>query len=211
MDTIINFLGQPIVGSIIGIAGIAIGFIVALYFYFKSKHISKLRYTINNLKLIDLNASEIPDSITMNYGDKTISTLNKTTIKIWNVGKKPILRSELSSQYIEIPFDNKRFKIVSIVVNQSSKYASVDKPIIEDNSIKLAFDFLEYKDNITVTILHDSTDIPNKILGHIIGAPDFVNISERQEELFEAVTEMITSGSTGIVEAIAGFIVNRFS
>ena len=195
MKNILEFLSQPIIGSIIGIAGIIIGGILTIIFYFKSKIVSKPRYSISNTNLINLLDEKIPNEVTINYDNRKINCLSKTVINIWNAGKKAIMRSDLYPQYIEIPFINDNMndtQILSVMVDSKCKLSKIDEPIIEQDCIKIAFDFLEYKDKITITIIHTNYDYPKTVNGHVVGVTNgFINISEIYKDIAKVSNELL--------------------
>ena len=195
MENFFEILSEPLVGSIIGIVGIIIGAFFEIFFYFKSKIVSKPRYSIENINLINLLDENIPNDVTISYDNKTISCLNKTIINIWNAGKKTIMRSDLYPQYIEIPFKREILndtQILSVVVDSKCKYSNIDEPIVGKDNIKIGFDFLEYKDKITITIIHTYFECPKKINGHVVGNPKgFINISELYKEFSKVSTEIL--------------------
>lgn len=190
MDQIVEFLSQPIVGSVIGILGILIGAFISVFFYFRSKNVSKPYYTIENTKLIDLSIGEIPSSVQMKYNGENIFCLNKTVLRFWNAGRKPIRATDMVPEYIEMRLGDEKEKnvqIISIEVEKSRKQTIVTNLIIHENRyLRFGFNFLEKGDQIVISIVHTATGIPNEITGYVVGIPDgFVNVSERQIELQE--------------------------
>lgn len=215
MDQIREFLGNPIVGSVIGILGIVIGALLATVFYLKGKVVSKPYYTIETIKLIDLSVGEIPASVTMEYSGERIRCLNKTVIRFWNGGRKPIVLADLVPEYIEIPFGNDvqdDVKILNVNIEKSRDQTEISGPIIEEGkNIRFSFNFLEKGDNVCVTVLHTAKNSPVKIEGHVVGVPDgLVNVTEAQREAKEMLISAIfgTYGDfvSGVVNVLTRFL-----
>ena len=208
MEQIIELLKDPIVGSLIGILGIVIGAILAVVFYLKGKVVSKPYYTIETTTLIDLFVGEIPESVTMKYDGEEINCLNKTVIRFWNAGKKPIVREDLVPQYIEIPFESDKgagTKILNVNIEKSRTQTEVSEPSIhEGKKVRFSFNFLEKGDSICVTVLHTAIEPPSRIEGHVVGvAEGFTNISEERREAKELLISAIF-GTYG--DFVSGFV-----
>lgn len=204
---IISFLKEPLVGSIIGIAGIVIGSVLALTFYIKSKIIAKPKYSIENVKLIDLNAGEIPPDVIMTYKDSQIRFLTKTIIRIWNSGKKTIDKTDLEPSYVEIPFEGNNPDItqfLNINITTSRSNITVSNPSIEGKlNIRFSFNFLDYKDQIRIEILHTARTFPKRIAGYVKGVPKgFINVSERQEKLVNSLLNLLTESNSIFISPI---------
>ena len=195
-EQVSDFLSQPIVGSLIGILGIVIGALLAIVFYIKGKSASKPCYSIENTTLIDLGKGEIPSDVSMYYEGQKIRQLNKTVIQLWNAGKKPIRRVDLSPTYIEIPFDMGKqndAQIFCVSVGKTREQNNVPGPVIAENgSVRFEFDFLEKGDKISLTIMHSAEQIPSKLEGYVIGVPEgFVNVTERQMAMHDLMYDVI--------------------
>lgn len=215
MDQILNFLSNPIVGSVIGILGIVIGAVLAILFYFKAKYTSKPCYSIANTSLIDLSVGEIPPSVTMRYDGEEIPRLNKTTIKFWNNGKKPIMDSDLSPEYIEIPFGdncNDEFQILNVNMTKNRSQTVLNGPTIHEKvSVRFGFNFLEQGDQICITVLHTSDTVPSHINGHVVGVPNgFINMS-KQTEMTKTISEILLGGYSGILAEIVRVMIKMLT
>lgn len=200
MDMIIDFLKQPLVGSVIGILGIIIGAILAIVFYMKSKVVAKPMYSIENARLIDLSNGVIPDDVYLVYSGKQMKSLFTTTIKLWNSGKKTINKSDLEPPYVSIPFsknDPALTHFIKINARANHPHIKISTPKITDTlDIHLDFNFLDYKDCIEIDILHTAKIPPSKIIGYVKGVPKgFVNVSDRQEWMNQILTSMMFRSS----------------
>lgn len=210
MDVVIDFLKQPLVGSVIGILGIIIGAILAIVFYVKSKVVAKPMYSIENTRLIDLSDGVIPDDVYLVYSGKQMKSLVKTTIKLWNSGKKTINKSDLEPPYISIPFgenDPASTHFIRINAKANHSHIKLSSPEITDTlDIHFDFNFLDYKDSIEIDILHTAKILPTKITGYVKGVPKgFVNVSDRQELLTQVLELMMESNTEVILRLMRAF------
>ncbi|MGF1519442.1 MAG: hypothetical protein ACFCVB_16800 [Nodosilinea sp.] len=85
MNQLLEFLNQGWVGSLLGIVGIATGYL----FFLASQKRKILRYEINTNILIKNFEHEI-DELQISYHNKPIKNLATTKIYLWNAGRDVI-------------------------------------------------------------------------------------------------------------------------
>lgn len=145
-----DFIG--ITGVILGILGIVFAFI----FYFKGKKKKKLVYTSESTVLVSEKLSNYED-LKILYNNKEIKSLCSTTIKIKNMGNDIIEPHDLiPSMPITINTSDKfLFQDVSkyeFTSSNSKNRILLNK--MNDSQISVNFDFINPKDEITITLLH---------------------------------------------------------
>jgi len=110
----IDWLSEPYVGTIVGLSGIVIGILIAIFFYFKSKIVAKPQYVIENINLIDLKHGIKMEEIEMLFKGEQIFVLNKTTFYFVNNGKKTINSCDIVPDELLIDFSENDPAIVHI-------------------------------------------------------------------------------------------------
>jgi len=210
----LEFLKEPMVGSILGIAGIIIGVMLSIFFYFKSKIVANPKFTIDNINLIDVQSGLIALDVVMKYKDNQISTLNKTTVRFWNSGKKTIDKNDLVPEYMTIDFNKNNpstTHFISCTVSNKRRDAiQVDLVVSENNNIDFNFNYLDYKDYFEIEILHTGKIIPTKIIGNIKGVPKgLINVSNKAIKLQEYTLDVLVGSTKSfILMSILGSLVS---
>lgn len=141
-----------IVGAIFGLSGI----IFSIYFYIKGKKKKKLAFYSESTILISEKLNEY-ENLKISYNDENISSLTSTIVRIKNIGTDIVEPSDLIPSSPLIITTTEKF-----LFNDTSQYkffktnkkngVSLNK--IDDNSIQVIFEFLNPKDEISITVLH---------------------------------------------------------
>lgn len=145
-----NIMG--IIGAVFGFLGI----IISVYFYIKGKKEKKLAFYSESTVLISERLNKY-ENLKISYNEENITSLTSTIIKIKNIGTDIIEPSDLipSSPLIittteKFLFnDTSQYKII-----KTNKKNSISLNRIDDSSIQVIFEFLNPKDEVTITVLH---------------------------------------------------------
>lgn len=146
-------------GSIIGIVGIIVGAIIAIFFYFKGQKRKKLAYNLETNILISESLSNY-ENLEILYNNETIKSLKCTNIKIRNIGNDIIEPENLiPSTPITIKTSNDFLlqDVTKYEIKCSNPKNRVFLELIDKSHIKVLFDFLNPKDEIQITVLHTGT------------------------------------------------------
>ena len=213
-------IDNSMINMILSVSGFfigVIGIILAVVFYFKAKIVAIPKYTIENIQLIELDTGDFPHDVSMYYHEKQIARLNKTTLSFVNAGRKTIDKNDLSPEYLDIEFeetDKTALQILSIDINEISRKAiTVKTEIHDDTHIRIYFNYLDYRDRFSITIIHTGQKIPNSIAGNIKGVPKgIINVSaaaEARKQLFLSSILDVTDGLFSSLVSVLRLLLQR--
>ena len=141
-----------ILGTVFGLFGI----IISIYAYRKSKKTKKLTVNSESTILISEKLSQY-ENLKISYNSEDISSLTSTIVKIKNIGTDIVEPSDLIPSSPIIVNTTQKF-----LLNDSSQYEiytsnnknKVSLVKINESSLQLMFEFLNPKDEITISLLH---------------------------------------------------------
>lgn len=138
------------------IVGAIIGFFVSYFFYRKSLKQKKLIYNTESTVLISETLSRY-ENLKISYNNTDIKSLISTTVKVKNVGTDTIEPSDFVPAMPIIIKTNEQFLLqdvtkYKITCSNTKSTTSLEK--IDESQLKIIFDFLNPKDEITISILH---------------------------------------------------------
>lgn len=170
---IMDLLEKPFVGSVIGIVGL----LAATIFFFRSTKKRKLVYIHRESIVIGDVSGDLSNRLTVSFDEKPVERVTRAIFVIWNAGTEAIRNSDVAQGdplRIEVP-EEARVLLVSIGV--SSRSATQAKCEIEHahggrSTVKLIFDFLDYRDGVNVSIVHSGTAGGCTLRGTVLGMPD---------------------------------------
>ena len=141
-----------IVGIILGVLGIVFAFV----FYYKGKKKKKLVYNTESTVLVSEDLSSY-ENLRISYNGKEITSLTSTTIKIKNIGNDIIEPNDFVPSTPIIIKANGSFLLqdpTKYKIEQDNTKNRVSLEKLDDNTIKVIFDFLKPKDSFSITVLH---------------------------------------------------------
>lgn len=149
-----------------------LGFILTIFFYFKSIKDKKLVFSKQTFRLAKDDLTTIKN-IEIKYNDKIVKNLSLTKIAFWNSGKESIKPNDIASTN---PLHIKGIG-ETIIYDYQITYQKSDNNFnigtVEDNSIKISFEFLDFNDGVVLSIYHsgkNSNDIA--LTGKLIGVKE---------------------------------------
>lgn len=92
MQSILNFLSEPLVGTALGFIGVAL----AVYFYSKSKQVLRLALQSEDLAVIGSATSAFDEQLEIRFGGELVQRVTKTRAIIWNSGNTTIEGSRIT-------------------------------------------------------------------------------------------------------------------
>jgi len=150
----LRFLNLGWVGSLIGIAGVASGFII--YFY-TNKKISPC-YQYKTTTIVDKEKKNYSGDIEILYQGKNVSGVNRTVIAIWNDGKKYLEKDHvLENHPLTLSFPDGEI-LNHKIKDRTSDSISLDIKQKEDKALTIDFNLLDHKEGFAMEILHTSTE-----------------------------------------------------
>jgi hypothetical protein len=175
LDKLFTFLNKGYVGALISTFGV----VLSVYFYYKTKVISRLAFQGISTRLIGGKEAELPDNVSVYYQKnpslhKTqVPRLSKTTIVLWNAGKTTFRGEDI------VPTDRLRIEFEStsqvlfpkvILKTRDVNGFTLSECSSDPHIVYFSFDFLDPGDGVRIQILHTSNNNP-KIFGTIRGLP----------------------------------------
>lgn len=170
--------------TILSVAGIILTIffgILSYVFYRKGIKKKKLLITSNSTILISEDLSNY-NGLQISYNNEKVKTLTSTYITLSNIGNDVIESSDITpSDPIIISTTNKflsingeEYKIVS-----SNKKVTTSLQKIDDSNLQLSFDFLNPKNELSITLLHNGDIFVNGDLK--IGNVEKISYNDKYE------------------------------
>lgn len=146
--------------TILSISGIILTIffgILSYVFYRKGIKKKKLLITSNSTVLVSEDLSNY-NGLQISYNNEEVKTLTSTTITIRNIGNDVIESTDITpSDPIVILTSNKFLSIngEEYKVASSNKKVTTSLQKINDSKLQLSFDFLNPKNELSITLLHN--------------------------------------------------------
>ena len=159
-------------GLILSIIG-AIGVLLTIYFYFRSKPLVKLSYRVKHSILIAEQNSRLPGEIKITYNGFPITELKRTHVTLWNSGRQAIRRSDIvtkSPLRVEIPNMEThilRAQIIKRVLLENDVHIRDSR----DHGFRIDFEYLEPSHGVTIEILYKGSAEHLFPTGQIVNMP----------------------------------------
>ena len=174
-----------VLSSALGIIGI----LLAFYFYCASRRIRDLVYICNSVMVID---KQLPAEVAVSFKGEQVTSLFVSTITLWNQGREPIRREDMSPKDpLIVGFQGRILSLQSIESSRSAVASHV--VALDENRVLVEFDFLDEEDGISFTVLTDCNGTEEiSFKGTIVGMPrgiTFAGRSQRMESLEKTVYE----------------------
>jgi len=166
---------EDLVGEIIGVLGILIGFVVSYYFYYRSKREKSPCWAIKSNNLISGFESELPD-LQVLFKAKNLKNLTISKILLWNDGNETISSQDLETINPLRIISKDDAEILDVKVLQiNNKSSQITTKVDENNNqIKINFDYLDKNQGAVFQVIHtglSSNDLC--IVGDIKGVLSF--------------------------------------
>ena len=158
--------------TLFGIAGLLIGVVGIAVAIFEGRKYRgpKLSYQYDGFRIIRSYDAVFPDSIEVTFGGNKVPNLTHSQIIIWNHGRGPITRTDVSSQdKLYISF-GEEFKILQAeIVKKTSEPNDVRITYSpRDSRVDFEFEFLDSQDGILLSVWHTSPKTIPRLYGTII-------------------------------------------
>lgn len=167
MDTFVNAISLPWVGTVLGLVGV----VLAIYFYLRARKVVRISYEIEETVVVGTPDETLSDDLKVLFRGVDVPAVTSTKFTIWNSGNSTIRRSDIAEGdllTLVVP-DGSTFLHGTIL----SRTRSVNdfKIIVDDQSSAtlLDFAFFDPRDGASISILHTSPPGTIDIKGTVIG------------------------------------------
>ena len=189
--------------GIIGIIGVVVG-IIGVILTIKSSKKKKLSFLIENSTIFD--EKNLVEKLQVSYDHKPLSGFSNAKILIINNGQEAIGGNDISSR-----------EPVRVKVSESHEILNVSIEYLGDNRVSInkmnhqefaiEFDFLNPKEVIVVSFLHDGTPFSEiEFLGRIKGVNNFENLYQKDRgKYYSTIFTLISILSLSMMAVISFF------
>jgi hypothetical protein len=160
-----SFSNNPIV-SIVSLILAAIGILLAVVFYLKSRRIKRISYAVRSFNLIDDSVSSLP-GFAASYNGNEFDNLTALKILFWNSGSELLSGNDIASSdpvRLEFPQD---VTVLDAKVSLSSNTANLAEVIIDSDSKNrcvINFDFLSEREGFILSVLSTGKPESNPVV-----------------------------------------------
>lgn len=170
MKTLIDLISQPWLGSLLGILGLG----AAIFFYFRSRKVSRLAFQSDRVTLVGSANSAFPKELEIRFSGTSVPRVTAERIVIWNAGNNTLGGQQIVSSdplRVEIAEGS---EILKIDVLKSTREVTALRLTHREGSKRIAdicFDYLDPGDGMLFEILHSGGRADLEILGTLRGIP----------------------------------------
>lgn len=158
-----------VLGVIVGIIGIILGFI----FYRRSKESVKPCFASFSEVLIAASEQVRSSGIEITFGDRVIANAYRSVVYFWNGGNKTLDYDDIATaDPIVLHFEGPETEILKVSPAKSTRSVLKAEAVQDENTIALAFDFLDRGDGLIVETFYVGTRTNVRISGTIKGRQD---------------------------------------
>ena len=143
-----------VISLVVGVAGVAAGFLTSFYFYLKAREKIDPRYLLSFQPLVSQSSGAMKD-VSVLYNDKKATNLNRCVLLIWNRGRKAIANDSVAERdRVRVRFPDGA-KALGVGIRKSSRDAINLSALVDDDgsSVTINFDFLDQGDGGAIEIL----------------------------------------------------------
>ncbi len=167
MDSILNFLNQGWIGSLLGVLGIGFG----IYQVVRRTE-ARLVYQYIGQQLIESDHGLLPNEVVVQFDGKKVPRLSLSQIIIWNNGRKAIRGEDITPKDpIKFSFGDDA-EILKAEILKFTRAANESRTSIEEKNrqdVLYQFSFLNHGDGALIRILHTGRQTWPHCFGTLIG------------------------------------------
>jgi hypothetical protein len=167
LNNALELLGRGWVGTIIGIAGILIAFVL----YAISKVRPKLVWQTRGWQLNGGTHPTLGTDLEVRFRGQVVPRVSLCQAVVWNAGTATLRGSDIVAEdpvRLELPEGE---RILQVTVFRPTRKVNAFAARAEGNAVILAFDFLDPKDGAFINVLHTSERLVPNGLGTVRGMP----------------------------------------
>lgn len=166
MNQFLDFFSTPWIGTAIG----AIGVVLAIYFYVKTRVVSRLSYELSETNIVGTLDAAFSNSLELTYEGRKVPRVTRTTIRMWNSGNATIRHADVAEgDPLSAVLSENSEVLQTAVVRQTRPVNQILIKSTSDQKVVVGFDFLDPGDGFLIDIIH--TDMLNVVglTGTVIG------------------------------------------
>lgn len=175
----LQFLGQPWVGSILGIVGVS----AAIVFYLRSRQVSRLSFQREHHTIIGGANAAFPKEVTIYYEGKPVDMVTATRYVIWNSGNTTLHGNQIvetDSLRLELVGEGRVLKTTLLNVTRKVNgvtFSPWDPLHWSGDStkghrvVKIDFDYLDPGDGLAIEVIYSGTNSLLTLDGTLRGLP----------------------------------------
>lgn len=194
MQEIIAVLSAPWVGTILG----AISLVAAIYFYLRSKRVSRLAYQIDELSIVGSAQAAFPNELEIRYAGTLVPRVTATRLVLWNAGNVTLRGDQVVASdplRLELPESS---MILSAAIVRSTREANAAHLVWDERSVTVTFDYFDPNDGVTIEVYHSGGRQALKCVGTLRGLPSGPSNYGTPAWQFQRVTRRIIPGKVSI-------------
>lgn len=162
------FLSDPLVGTVLGIVGIGL----ALYTYFRAKHVSRVSYGMRETEVIGTPEAAFTDQLTVLFRGSPVPRLTTTNLKLWNSGNVTIRSDDFAAGDPLTLTAGAHGEILQVVLVRQTRPVNGAWVIQSDaTTAHLGFEFIDPNDGFEIRVVHTEHVNVMGIKGTVIGLP----------------------------------------
>lgn len=169
---IIDLMSIPWLGTLIGIFGI----FIAIFFYLRSRKISRLAYQHDTTSIIGSADARFPNELEIYFDGKAVPRVTLERIVLWNAGNTTLRGSQIvKTDPLRFELRNSNASILKVNVLKHSREVNACSVTRRKDNQRIAdinFDFLDPGDGIAIEIIHSGSSEDLEIRGTLIGMPN---------------------------------------
>lgn len=177
MEQVAQYLGLGWVGSLLGIAGIAL----SIWFYIKSVRKPSPIAAFESIRLVGAVQSVLPETVTVQFRDRRVPRVNRSIVRIWNGGNLTLEGGSVSAvEPIRLQIEPGA-EFLSVVVTKLTREVTQLSAGISEHAPHQAiidFDFLDPADGAVIECLHTGEQASPEVKGVIKGLPKGVTVKD---------------------------------
>lgn len=162
---------SPFMEVWVGTAISAVGVILAVTFYFKSRKRPRPLYRVLTYPVVGPRGLK---DVEIRYRGETVPRVSSAAVLFWNAGTATLDGSDVAEAdplRIEIPEDGRILNAQVVARTREANQGDIAVGGESTTSIPIIFDFLDPGDGLTALVLHTGTPRAVKVLGTVKGVP----------------------------------------
>jgi hypothetical protein len=151
----IDFISQPWLGTVLGIVGLT----AAIFFYLRSRRITRLAYQHDEVTLLGGSDAAFPEEIDIRFAGSSVLRVTATRIVFWNAGNTTIESAQIVANdklRIELEDGGTVLKVNTLKVARKVNGISLAPSAESNRTLVMSFDYLDPGDGIAFEVLHSA-------------------------------------------------------
>lgn len=204
MTAVVDWLSTPWIGTVFAIVSLAL----AIYFYRKSKSVSRLAYLVDEISVVGGASAQFPKDLEITFGGTAVPRVTAGRVMLWNSGTTTIKGDQIVASdplRFEVP---EGCEILRGTIVKFTRRANAVVLKLADNAITIEFDYLDPDDGVAIGIYHSADR--GKIgcygtLRGLSGGP--VSLGQSNEQVFRRLSRALPFNVPVKTFGIAGLLV----